>query len=303
MKRLGVLVLIAVIASAGIGVSYATINGDYDIGGFPSCYCDVAFVGSVTAYDNEVTKFIGEVDARLIDDYNDGLYNGIWVEITHAYPCYEVYIDFTVINSGNNPINIDGLVPGGYNPSAMAVSLTGDISTTGSLPAGNTVDGTLTITVLNGALQNEEYEFTIDLGFYNEECPQTTLVDTVYVPANDPEPTNSSIDLVDGIDYILVATGTAFAGDTIDFDAKYSITKKESGDTWTDVVTNYESYGPTLLDLFVNGNLGAWGAYNPDHQYECTIIGDGSQVELWIYDIYYPNNAGSLIVYIYELSP
>jgi hypothetical protein len=302
MRRFGVLVLIAFIASAGIGVSYASLNGGYVTDGFPSCYCDVAFVGSVTAYDNEVTKFIGEVDAWLIDDYNDGLYNGIWVEITHAYPCYEVYIDFTVINAGKNPINIDGLAPGGYDPSAMAVSLTGDISTTGSLPAGNTVDGTLAITVLNGALQNGEYEFTIDLGFYNVECPQTTLVDTVYVPANYPEPTYSSINLVDGIDYILVATGIASAGDTIDFDAKYSITNRIQGDTWTDVVTGYESYGPTLLDLFVNGNPGDWGVYNADHDYECTITGDGSQVELWIYDIYYPNNAGSLRVNIYELS-
>jgi len=301
-KKLGLLFLVAVIASAGIGVSYASFNGGYVIGGFPSCYCDVAFVGSVTAYDNEVTKFIGEVDAWFIDDYNDGLYNGIWVEIAHAYPGYVVYIDFTVINAGNNPINIDGLAPGGYDPSAMAVSLTGDISTTGSLPAGDTVDGTLTITVLNGAFQNEEYEFTIDLGFYNEECPQTTLVNTVYVPANYPESTYSSINLVNGIDYRLVATGTADAGDTIDFDAKYSVTNRISGDDWTDVVSGYGGYGPTLLDLFVNGNPGDWGAYNADHEYECTITGDGSQVELWIYDIYYPNNAGSLIVYIYELS-
>ena len=131
------------------------------------------------------------------------------------------------------------------------------------------------------------------------------LVETVQVDANDPNPTYSNIALESGVQYELEAMGTAYAGgkytEDIEFDAKYSITHSKIGDTWTDVVTDYESYGTTLLDLFVNGGSVDWGAYNPEHIYYWTVTGTDTPVELLIYDIYYPNNVGSLTVNIYEL--
>jgi uncharacterized repeat protein (TIGR01451 family) len=111
----------------------------------------------------------------------------------------------------------------------------------------------------------------------------------------------SSFNLKSGVKYRLKVTGTAYAGDTIDFDAKYSITNRIYGDTWTDSVSGYESYGPKLLDLLVDGDVVNWGVYSPDHTYYWTLTGDGTPLDLQIYDIYYPNNIGYLTVEIWEL--
>lgn len=133
---------------------------------------------------------------------------------------------------------------------------------------------------------------------YFEYTVQPILVDTVSVPAIGGV-VSSSINLETGKQYRLKATGTAFAGDTIDFDAKYSITNRITGDTWTDNVSGYESYGPDLLELKVDGGFVEWGDYNSGHVYNLCMPGTGSPVALEIYDIYYPNNTGSLTVEIY----
>lgn len=134
---------------------------------------------------------------------------------------------------------------------------------------------------------------------------QPVFVETVEVYANNPNPTYSDIALESGVQYELEAMGTAYAGgkytEDIEFDAKYSITHSKVTDDWTDTVTDYESYGTTLLDLFVNGGSVDWGIYNPEHTYYWTETGAGAALELLIYDIYYPNNVGSLTVNIYEL--
>ena len=125
-----------------------------------------------------------------------------------------------------------------------------------------------------------------------------TWVETVEVPANEPSVTSSINPLTSGVTYFLTARGTANAGDGIEFDARYSFRTPTSTE-WTDAVSNYESYGTTLLDLFFNGST-PWGDYNPLHEYEYETIGDGNLAEFQIYDVYYPNNTGSLFVDIVE---
>ena len=126
------------------------------------------------------------------------------------------------------------------------------------------------------------------------------LVDTVEVYADKLTPTDSNVPLESGKNYLLKASGTAFAGDTIDFDAKYSITRKVSTDGWTDFVTNYEGYGAELLELAVDGDFVDWGLYNEDHIYYWNMDGIGSCVPLWIYDIHYGTNDRFLTVEIYQ---
>ena len=105
--------------------------------------------------------------------------------------------------------------------------------------------------------------------------------------------------LESGVDYKLVASGTAFAGDSITFDAKYSF-RSVSSTEWTDAVSNYESHGPELLDLYVDDQNLDWGAYNEVHEYTMTVTGSGSQIGFHIYDTYPSNNAGALTVDIYK---
>lgn len=137
---------------------------------------------------------------------------------------------------------------------------------------------------------------------YFEYDIQWTYIETVDVFALNTPIATSITTFDSGTLYKIVASGTAFAGDTIDFDAKYSITNRITGDTWTDCVSGYEGYGPTLLDLMVNGGAVDWGAYNSDHIYEYILTGTGTPAnfQFQIYDIYPPNNYGSLTVDIYE---
>jgi len=127
-----------------------------------------------------------------------------------------------------------------------------------------------------------------------------TYLATFPVNANDTDGYSPDMEFSSDKVYKIEVNGTAWAGDGIYFDAKYS-ERNESG-SWTDEVQNYESYGPELLDLQINGSSPDWGVYNSDHTYFVVVSGDDSAWNFQINDIYYPNNEGSLLVTVYELS-
>jgi len=177
-------------------------------------------------------------------------------------------------------------------------------------PRGKGVNKTFTIVDTHGcsceqilAILEEKTGFDFE-GHYKFGCASSILEDwisgmyyleTVEVPATSPGVNSQSV-LMDNVDYLLKASDVADAGDTIDFDAKYSITKRIIGDTWTDTVSGYVSYGPTLLDLFVNDSSVDWGAYNSAHEYWYELAGEGAPVSFYVYDIFPINNIGSLFV-------
>jgi len=149
-------------------------------------------------------------------------------------------------------------------------------------------------------------------GHYKFGCSKSILEDwidgyyyleTLSVPAYSPELTLSSHILFPMYDYKIKAYGTAEAGDSIIFDPQYSITGRIAGDSWTDSVSGYETYGPGLLELFVNGSDIDWGGYNEDHTYYYELAGTGNPLSLYINDIYYPNNkeylSADLIIKLY----
>ncbi len=105
--------------------------------------------------------------------------------------------------------------------------------------------------------------------------------------------------LVDGKTYLVKATGTFDAGDSITADAQYS--DRAPAGPWTDLVQAYESYGPELLDLQMNGSSYDWGMYNSAHAYWLSFISNGTAANFKINDVYYPNNTGSLNVEVYEV--
>ncbi|MEA1909987.1 MAG: hypothetical protein U9M89_03120, partial [Patescibacteria group bacterium] len=127
-------------------------------------------------------------------------------------------------------------------------------------------------------------------------------VDTVEVYAQnddyDGEQVLSNVILENGQDYIIRASGTFTAGDSITADAQYSI---RSGPEWTDLVENYGGYGEELLDLWIYSDYGLWGSFNPEHVYWHTMTGTGNVISLHIYDIYAFNNGGFLTVDIYKV--
>jgi len=187
--KLGVMFLVAVIvvASAGMGISYATNGGNIGVG-VPSLWCDVAFTSASLRNppDNEIDKDVGDVTVTL----NPGG-SSITIDVTTAYPGYEAYVDFTIANLGNNPIDVDGVVSEDYDETALDIVVAGVVAGT-VLGVGESLNGMATVKVLQGAQQNTVYPFTLSLGFSNEECPQYTYVETVVVDANDPYPTTGS---------------------------------------------------------------------------------------------------------------
>lgn len=125
-------------------------------------------------------------------------------------------------------------------------------------------------------------------------------LETVEVPAIDADGVSSLMSLIGGQDYIFKARETANAGDSIDFDADFSF-RSISSVVWTDAVSTYEYLTDTLLDLMVDGGFVTWGdnTYHADHVYEYETAGAGSPVTFGVYDVYYPNNTGSLFVDIF----
>jgi len=125
-----------------------------------------------------------------------------------------------------------------------------------------------------------------------------TSVDSLYIEADTLNPVES-VPLEDGAKYKVVVKGTYFAGDGIEADAKCSFRTPTSIE-WTDLVNHYESFGPELLDLMMNGDS-VWGdECNPEHTYYTTVIGDGGPLSFNIYDIYPSNNTEGLDVEIYK---
>lgn len=108
-----------------------------------------------------------------------------------------------------------------------------------------------------------------------------------------------SLPLTNGATYLVKASGTYDANDGILSDAQYS--SRNLNPDWTDLVQNYEIYGPDLLDLQIDGNSSYWGPYTSSHIYWKTLTGTGAVVNFAINDIAPGNNTGTLDVEIFEV--
>jgi hypothetical protein len=102
-----------------------------------------------------------------------------------------------------------------------------------------------------------------------------------------------------GVDYIVRVKGTIDAGDEITADAMYSV--RTPNTDWTDSVQTYEVYGPSLLDVQIDGLSPYWGDYTSAHAYFTPIQGTGTAKTFSINDIFPSNNTGSLFVSIYQV--
>ncbi len=114
---------------------------------------------------------------------------------------------------------------------------------------------------------------------------------------NTPEITSPI--LGNGTTYAIRVANTYNAGDGITADAKYS--KRTPNTGWTDYVQHYEGYGPSLLDLQIDGASPDWGSYNASHVYWHLLTGSGAALKFKISDFYPSNDSGALHVEIYKV--
>jgi hypothetical protein len=157
-KKLIVFAITLVISAAGIGTSYAIAVDAFNTNGDTEYWYDVAFT-SVSTFDNEKDKDVADINAMIIDD------NNIEITLTNSYPGYIGYVDFIITNTGDDPIVIDVLTISPYNTDALNVLVTDIIEGTILYVNGDTIEGQLTIEVLQGASQNTIYPVIIDIGF------------------------------------------------------------------------------------------------------------------------------------------
>ncbi|MGF3585339.1 MAG: hypothetical protein ACQXXD_06450 [Thermoplasmatota archaeon] len=159
--KIGVLFLVSVIASASIGVSYSCVNGGIAVN---RCCppCNVKFTDVTTAdneFDDDVEdpKDVGNVTAWIVE-----CGRGIVVSIVNAYPLYEAYVNFTIKNKGSKPIHIDEVFVEDYDTTALTIDVSGATACIWISP-GETLNGGLTVEILQAAKQNWEYSFQVKI--------------------------------------------------------------------------------------------------------------------------------------------
>ena len=127
-KRIVVMPLILIIALSILGFAYATwsdkvvISGEVKMGSVAVGWTELT---CVEKYLNETTglkepgewlgKDVGKVECEMRELIEDPHtlkvgYKIAWVNITNAYPSYQVHIIFALENLGTVPVNITGVV-------------------------------------------------------------------------------------------------------------------------------------------------------------------------------------------------
>jgi len=114
---------------------------------------------------------------------------------------------------------------------------------------------------------------------------------TLEVPA-DGSRVSSTIALQNGVSYQIVVSGVYYTGTPIQNNQQDAMFASQ--DQW---VTHVTGQSGLYIDRW---NVGSkqWGNYNSDHIYRYSLIGNGSQVNFWIYSSSYSSNGGSLTVQI-----
>jgi len=82
----------------------------------------------------------------------------IEIRILDSYPCYEAYLNFTIENTGDDPVHIDEIALEDYDEAALEIEMTNLIACMWISP-GETANGQLAIRTLRGAKQNWRYTF------------------------------------------------------------------------------------------------------------------------------------------------
>ena len=150
-------ILLTLITLMSIGTAFALTNNSYAC--LPTCItpqCEVIFTYAST-WDNEIEKDVGHTCTWITNCQHT-----IQVSICNAYPCYEVYINYTVKNIGTCTIHFDSVTIINPNPEALAITTTNHTCTW--LSPWETVKGTTTVHTLQPAQQNGQYTFQIKIG-------------------------------------------------------------------------------------------------------------------------------------------
>lgn len=152
MKKTVAILALAIVLVSVMSYSYASLNGTTK-----TCSCFGIEFTAVSVSDNEIGRDIGKVWAQITCDGKR-----IDVHMTQAYPSYEAYVNFTIMNTGTLPIHIDEVRVGPYDRDALEIETTNLAACTWISP-GRTLRASEAVTILVGARQGWSYAFTVEI--------------------------------------------------------------------------------------------------------------------------------------------
>lgn len=172
MKKIGIFLMVLVLALGATGVGYAIATGGwsqtlYINGGVSTGNVQAEFTHADQQGDyNEVATCDVAIETGASE--NDTL----TCSITNAYPGAQVTFYFTVANVGSIPISVE-LVPGASNPSVLGLETN---FSGGQIGVGGSQEGSITVTVLDVAedMTGENaynFSYTIDVNQFNNSTP------------------------------------------------------------------------------------------------------------------------------------
>lgn len=117
---------------------------------------------SANCSDNESGLDVAACDVNITSESVGGEdVSKLDIDIGNAYPGYEAYADFTIKNVGNYDVQIKSVTITNPSPLALSVTIT-DLELITLIP-DETVDGTVTVGIRDGAEQKGTYTFNITI--------------------------------------------------------------------------------------------------------------------------------------------
>jgi hypothetical protein len=172
MKKVGLLCLAVVLALGTVGVGYAMwdktvyIDGTIEAGEVNLRVLSASSDDPPGAIDPGKDKDVGSTTVQ-IDPLDD---QRIIVTVTNAYPCYEVYVHFTVRNNGTIPVKLQGII---ITAPVPYITVEGWNSIGEQIDPGENRNNTIYIHVEQEAEELETYTFLVEFHYvqWNEYSP------------------------------------------------------------------------------------------------------------------------------------
>jgi hypothetical protein len=149
---------------------------------------------------------------------------------------------------------------------------------------------------------------TILVSSSGASAADSTLVETMQIPANSMVPISSINTFQSGVTYILQVSGNWQDKSQPNH---YSDAEYTTFDGWQTYMDGTPNWGPQQKDLMVNGSFVDWGVYNTSHNYELLYTGTGAPINFMVIDkdpskpidpAWYADNIGGLTVTIYRVN-
>lgn len=156
MKKVKLISMVMLLSFVLMGAAFAVWSESLTVGGTVNTgYLDTVFTTAAVDGDNEAGLL--DVAATTVTSITDPV-KVIDVTIDNGYPGYVSHVTYTVTNNGTIPVALTEVIAGD-----TGITVDSDLPPGHVLTDGQSVDVTLTTTVLDNAQQDTTYHFTVTI--------------------------------------------------------------------------------------------------------------------------------------------